>query len=128
MITSVFRQKWGIRLALFVFLVAIWFGLQAYRRFFVQEPTVLRVPPAPVSAPSLEETRATWRQNVKRIVAMYDQDKQAERAREALLALTVAREDQEAHLRLVLALNALIEGASGADKKWQTAQALFEKQ
>lgn len=124
--TSVFRSKWGIRVVLFGFLVLAWFGLQAYRRVAYREQFISRPTPSASPARSLEETRAIWRQEAKRIVRMYDEEKEPTKARDALLGLTVTREDQEAHLRLVLALNALAEKNANADVKWQEAKKGFE--
>jgi len=125
--SSLFHQKWGVRLTLFIFLVAIWFGLQAYRRLSSHDEYVPRAVPATAPTRSVEEIRAAWRQDVERILKAYEQDRNATSARDTLLGLTVAREDQDAHLRLVLALNAVVEGVLDADKKWQAAKTAFEQ-
>lgn len=125
---SVFRSKWGIRFVLFGGLVLVWFGLQAYRRFVYRDQFTPRpVTSLPSAAQSPEQMRAMWRQRVEGIIQGYEQGKDASRARDALLGLTVAREDQEVHLRLVLALNAIVEKAADAELKWQEAKKAFER-
>ncbi len=57
-----------------------------------------------------DEIHAEWKDKVAAILSAYDQDHDAKVARDALLALTVTRADQEVDLELVLAFQALVDG------------------
>ncbi len=74
---------------------------------------------------SSEERAATWVGQVKAILATFDQQKKADVARDALLALTVNRADQEMHLKLVMAFAALADGKKGAEAQVEDAKRTF---
>jgi acylphosphatase len=102
---SLFRGRWAVRLLVFLGLLLVLFVLQ--RGFFRSSPE------APVSSPSVRtsaEMQQTWRSEVQTILRQYDQDQNAAKAREALLGLTVAREDQAKHLGLVGIVENLQDG------------------
>lgn len=126
MTSSVFRRRWGIRLGVFALLCAI--GLVIRFREQRRAPSVLPISPAITQTKSVEQMHADWQKGVRDTIAAYDQDHEAARARDALLALTVASRDQAAHLQLVLGLNALAEGAPGAKEKWKAAKQAFLQQ
>ncbi len=60
---------------------------------------------------SSAELHAAWIARTQEIVRDYESNHDAARARDALLALRVAREDQQAHLDLVLRYERLIDGS-----------------
>ncbi len=120
---SLFRERWGVRLLVILGLLFILFVVQ--RGFFR--------PPSSEGAASRSNTRTAaqlsqgWRSEVQAILRQYDQDQNASKAREALLGLTVAREDQAKHLALVLAFNALSERQPKADELLAQARDGFER-
>ena len=123
---SLFGRRWGIRILIFVLLgLALW----ALRIHNARRP--MEAPIGKVAAPSsvsLAQMHTDWQKIVRDTAARYEQDHDATRARDALLALTVAPVDQAMHLQLVLALNALVEGAPGADAKWKASLQSFSQQ
>lgn len=119
---SLFRGRWAVRLLVFLGLLLVLFVLQ--RGFFRSSPE------AGVSSPSVRtsaEMQQTWRSEVQTILRQYDQDQNAAKAREALLGLTVAREDQAKHLGLVLAFHAVVERQSNAEASLLRARSEFER-
>ena len=87
----------------------------------------------PMTAPLNLPTRAAteihteWRTSVQRLLAQYDQDQNATAMRDALLRLTVAGEDRERHLALVLALNGVIGNDTKAKEKFAEVRQVFER-
>ncbi len=120
---SVFRERWGVRLLVFLALLLVLFVLQ--RGFF--RSSAGDTAPAPPVRTSAQMHQA-WRAEVQAILGQYDQDQNAAKAREALLGLTVAREDQAKHLALVLAFNASSERQPNADELLAQARDGFERQ
>ncbi len=118
---SLFQNRWGMRLTIFAILLLILFGLQ-WRARHSQAPTASSTP---IMAPSSAQIHATWQTNVQKILTDYDQNQSAIVARDGLLALTVARDDQPVHLQLVLAFNGLVEQVPDASVKLQTARDQF---
>lgn len=119
---SLFRGRWAVRLLVFLGLLLVLFVLQ--RGFFRSSPE------ASVSSPSVRtsaEMQQTWRSEVQTILREYDQDQNAAKAREALLGLTVTREDQAKHLSLVLAFHAVAERQSSAEATLLRARSEFER-
>ena len=122
---SLFGRRWGIRIFVFVLLCLAFWALRIHSaRKFVDAPIGKVTPSAAVS---LAQMHTDWQKMVREVSMRYEQDHDAARARDALLALTVAPADQATHLQLVLALNALAEGVSGADAKWKAAQQMFSR-
>lgn len=123
---SFFGGRWGIRILVFLLLgLALWaFRAQNARRSG-EAPLGKMAPPPSVS---LGQMHTDWQKMVRDTAARYEQDHDAARARDSLLALTVAPADQATHLQLVLALNALAEGASDAGTKWKAALQAFGQQ
>ncbi len=74
---------------------------------------------------SSTQMRLQWREAVTTVLATYAADHEALRARDALLALTVATADQDTHLHLVLALDGLARQTKGAEKSWKVAVRAF---
>ncbi len=70
---------------------------------------------------SPEEVLRAWELGVKGAVQGYEQDKNALKARDLLLALRVPAEKREQHLSLVLALEAAIQQRKDAESRWQRA-------
>lgn len=60
---------------------------------------------------SSAELHATWVARTQEIARDYESNHDAAGARDALLALRVTREDQQAHLGLVLRYERLLDGA-----------------
>lgn len=117
---SLFHQRWGVRLGVFFVFLLLLFVLQ--RGFFRSS----RVLPASVPARSISPQPAEWRRQVRIVLERYDQDHRPDVARDALLQLTVGREDQAHHLGLVLAFNALAEGRPEAAQKLAQARQALE--
>lgn len=67
-----------------------------------------------------------WQERVKDILRSYDEEKNAVSARDALLALTVSRDDQSTHLALVLAFNALAEGKTEGQRQLDEARRMLQ--
>lgn len=67
--------------------------------------------PVPIALPEISqsELHASWNREVEDALQQYKQDKNALAARDRLLALRVAADDRETHLKLVLALQALTD-------------------
>ncbi len=126
MASSVFRERWGIRLGVFASLCLVLLVLRFHGQRRELSAPIAIIPPASVR--SLAQIHIDWQKAVRDILTTYEQDHQAIRARDALLALTVAPTDQQTHLQLVLALNAVSEGASKADAKWKAAKQAFLQQ
>ncbi len=61
---------------------------------------------------SPEELERAWRQSVDALLATYDETQNAAQAKQALLQARVPAEARETHLALVLAFEALVQGAS----------------
>lgn len=121
---SIFRERWGVRLMVFALLCLVLLFL----RLRTGSSTVTRdVPPSPAPPLSVSSTQihADWQTAVRSVIVSYEQDQEAAKARDALLGLRVVSTDQDIHLRLVLALNALAEQAVGAGAKWQSAKQAF---
>lgn len=123
---SLFGGRWGVRLLIFVLLGVTFLILRMRNTQRFIEAPIGKVAPLPTV--SLAQMHTDWQKTVRDVAAHYEQDHDAARARDALLALTVAPADQSMHLRLVLALNALVEGASGAGAKWKEALQAFTSQ
>lgn len=68
---------------------------------------------------------ASWVEDTSAILASYDQDKDAGRARDALLALRVTADDKAAHQELVFAFEALATGTPDADARLENARTTF---
>ena len=79
--------------------------------------------PAPLVTRSPEELEAAWRAEVERVIAAYEQNKDAAQARGDLLRLVVPGPRRDLHLSLVLALDGLVRQESGAEARWQQAVA-----
>ncbi|MBP6945591.1 hypothetical protein KBD61_03695 [Patescibacteria group bacterium] len=122
MIFSFFRGRWAVRLLVFIALLLVLFVLR--RGFFRSSPQgSAPTPPVRTSV----ELQQVWRSEVQTILRQYDQDRNAAKAREALLGLTVTREDQAKHLALVLAFNASSERQPNADELLAQARNGFER-
>lgn len=117
---SLFQQRWGVRLGVFFVFLLLLFVLQ---RGFFRSSTVS---PASVPARSISPQPAEWRRQVRIVLERYDQDHRPDVARDALLQLTVGREDQPRHLALVLAFHALAEGRPEAAQKLAQARQTLE--
>lgn len=78
-----------------------------------------------VPARSQAEIHRTWVQGVRKVLAAHDQDRDALKARDALLALSVRTDDQDVHLALVLALQGIMDGKVEAAQKLVEAQQAF---
>jgi hypothetical protein len=113
-----FWRRILIGIAGIALLGVLFFGIQRWR-IYRATPKLF---PTTAPAHSSEEIRTNWKADVKRIVEQYDRDQNALVARDALIGLTVALEDQEAHLALVLALQAAIDGQKTAATQWQAAK------
>lgn len=109
--------KWALRIVIFLCLLVVLWVLQ--RRKPVYLPSS---PPGPVPAVSSEERHAVWQTSVASILEEYDRTKDATQARDALLSLVVTKEDQERHLRLVLAFQGLVDGTAKAAEALQQAR------
>lgn len=72
------------------------------------ESTVSMQPVVPPKSP--EQLRSGWIVGVKAALTQYDQDQNAQTAMDSLLALTVPSSDRDAHLKLVLAFQAMTNG------------------
>ncbi len=83
-----------------VFCLLGFIGRRVYRARIVEPRTV-----------SSAELHANWVQRTDEIRRAYESDRDAARARDALLALRVTREDQQAHLDLVLRYERLLDTA-----------------
>lgn len=121
MIFSLFRQRWAVRLLVFLALLFVLFLLQ--RGLFRSSPGAVVSPSLRTSA----EMQQTWRSEVQTILRQYDQDQNAAKARESLLGLTVVREDQAKHLGLVLAFNGIVERQPNAEASLVRARSEFER-
>ncbi len=131
----VVSQRWKIRLAIFGVLFGMLFILRLrtmqrslHVRSIVSNSSVTSAVLTQSAPVSLVQIHTDWHKAVETTLAVYVQDHAALRARDALLALTVAPVDQEVHLKLVLALTAVSENASDANKKWQAAERAFLQQ
>lgn len=115
-----------MRVLVFALLCLAFWALRMHSvRRFADAPVGKGAPPPSVS---LAQMHTDWQKMVREVSVRYEQDHDAVRARDALLALTVAPIDRAMHLQLVAALNALAEGVSGADAKWKVAQQSFLQQ
>lgn len=120
---SVFRERWGVRLGVILGLLLILFVIQ---RGFFRSPSSDGVV-SRSNTRTAAQLQQTWRSEVQAILRQYDQDQNAASARESLLGLTVAREDQAKHLALVLAFNASSERQPNADALLAQARDGFER-
>lgn len=80
---------------------------------------------APVVTRSPEEIEQAWKIGVEKVILEYEQDHDAAKGRNSLIALTVPGERREIHLALVLALEGLQRQQSDAPSRWQKALADF---
>lgn len=76
---------------------------------------------------SSEEIHTEWIEKTQKIINQYTQDHEAEQARDELIRLTVTAEDRDAHLALVLALEALHQKSDGAETRFEAAVQLFHQ-
>lgn len=107
----------GVIIALVCIAVGVLGGVLWYRS--TQRINVATPQPAITYTP--EELHEGWQDGVARIANAYDNDHDARKAKEALLALRVRAEDRDAHLKLVMAMSALEQGGEGAENLWQQA-------
>lgn len=95
-----------------------------------------KVKPSPQSQPAApvytlpperppEQIRLEWKQGVEGVLAAYDQDQNASKARDALLNLSVTNEEKSAHLELVLAFQAAVDKKPTATSDLQKARQKF---
>jgi hypothetical protein len=77
----------------------------------------------PLSAPvrTVEEVGSDWRSDVTRILSEYDRTQDARAAEQGFLALRVVEQDQDLHLKFVLAFHAI--GESRPEGKVQLTEA-----
>ncbi|MFA6429590.1 MAG: hypothetical protein WCV84_03790 [Patescibacteria group bacterium] len=80
-----------------------------------------------VSTPTTQDIRAAWNTGVSTTLVRFDTTKNAQEARDALLDLRVTAEDKEAHLRLVLAFQALLDKAKNAEALLKQAREAVEQ-
>lgn len=105
------------------FLIVLVIGIGIAGFFLLRSTRSALVPDSAVDTParSQEEIRAEWRQKAQAVVDQYRQDQNAERARDGMVALTVASADRETHLALVLAFEAGRQQAAGAEERLREA-------
>lgn len=77
---------------------------------------------------SQEGLHTQWKTQVTTILSVFDQDQNAAKAKQDLLNLHVAKIDQDLHLNLVLAMEAIYSKASDGMEKLTQARTEFEKQ
>lgn len=70
---------------------------------------------------SQDEIQQAWRISAQAAVAQYRQDQNAEKARDALVALKVANADRDVHLALVLAFEGKRQNVTGAGARLEQA-------
>lgn len=112
------REVWIVSAVLILCSAAffgLWYGYRTKRG--AESP--------PQITKSSTEIRAEWRAGVEQAMAAYDQEQNAQQAKAALLRLTVPSDARDAHLALVLALEAKIQSRADAETRLQTAQALW---
>lgn len=114
------KRGWIIRIVVFLMLLAILFFLRSRSRSLVPSDPSSSQP----SVSSVERHRE-WRSKVENILNDYDRTSNAAQARDGLLGLTVAPEDRDMHLKLVLAFQAVVDGASDASFKLQETRKEF---
>lgn len=117
--------SWNQRIALLLLLVVVLVsgGVALHTRY--QKGSAIST--APVSNSSPTEIHAAWRTSVQVIFAEYDRTQDAEAAKNGLLALRVIAPDQEVHLALVLALQAVTESRAGAKQSLDLARQRFDR-
>jgi hypothetical protein len=71
------------------------------------------------------ELHAQWAEGTAATLTQFDQDQDAAKARDALLALRVNAADKDLHQELVFAFEAWATQASGAEARLQTAREHF---
>ena len=115
------RRTLVLSVSLLCAVILIGLGVWVARNRTPQMPTTsstaLGAPPVPV-----EQLHGYWLGKVKGILAAYDQDQNATKARDALAGLRVASEDRDVHLALVLAFETKVQGQAGADEKIVSAR------
>lgn len=82
-------------------------------------------PQAVLSSRSPERLRADWREGVDTALREYDATQNAAQAKQTLLMLRVPTESREQHLALVLAFEALIQGAAQGPDRLERARAEY---
>ncbi|MBP7006204.1 hypothetical protein KBB27_03725 [Patescibacteria group bacterium] len=82
---------------------------------------------APVVVPtrSAIEIRADWKTGVESIIQAYEGDRDAVKASQALLRLTVPSDGRDVHLMFALALEAARANKANATTDWQKAVTQF---
>lgn len=69
---------------------------------------------------------SNWRTAVDDVLALYDKDRDAGRAKTALIILKVPADKREVHLHLVLALDQIIQKDPAGEEAFQKARAEYQ--
>jgi hypothetical protein len=83
------------------------------------------LPPTPTKTP--QELHAEWKVSVGKVLAEYDQSKNASGARDALELIRVGAVDKDVHLELYLGFRALAAEEKGAEEQVAAARNAFLK-
>lgn len=83
------------------------------------------LPQGEAGAVDIDDLRSKWMESVSGILAAYDEEPDAQKARDALLALRVPADAQHVHLGLVLAFQAEADKSANSRATMEEVRAAF---